>query len=471
MPESRPEPSPSASTQTSPSEDWRLHPLSTPPLPEFSSTSSSSVVIRNLDPLPSFDGPLSSSSPSKASSNGLPEFGEEIPLAAPLVNFVREPIPEMYRRDIRVGLTVGKRVQNLGCDGFCRVTLEPGSRGRVSNTLRAEISGKRLILSDPEGHRYSSNTNVVRLEAWEPGGLVRLDGKNYRGILEVGIYNGALRVVNELPVESYLQGVVPNEIGHLDSTMVEALKAQAVAARTYAYRHYLSRSSQGFDVYADVRDQVYQGVDGESSLANQAILASSGVVILWNHQLIEAYYHSTCGGQTESVSTWKRNPVPYLRPVVDLDSTGAPWCALSSYATWKYYITWGDLSRIAKRYLATTNPEPMLNFHEIRHIKILDRNPGGRVGRLEVSTDRGVFLVTGDKTRWFFRDPRNPEKILPSAWFEMEQNSQGITLRGRGFGHGIGLCQMGARAMAKAGRNYKDILQHYYSGVELSKWQ
>ncbi|GBU26071.1 hypothetical protein R83H12_02754 [Fibrobacteria bacterium R8-3-H12] len=103
-----------------------------------------------------------------------------------------------------------------------------------------------------------------------------------------------------------MKGVVPHEIGKLNAECFEALKAQAVAARTYAYIHLGSSKSQGFDVYADTRDQVYNGKNDEDSLVNEAILATSNVVIKYDGNLIEAYYHSTCGGNTESPEVWER---------------------------------------------------------------------------------------------------------------------------------------------------------------------
>jgi stage II sporulation protein D len=327
-----------------------------------------------------------------------------------------------------------------------------------------------LIFQAPQERFYRTKSNSALIAPWDPNGFVTVDGKSYRGALEVTMRDNSLVVVNIVNVEDYLRGVVPNEIGYLDTSMFEALKAQAVAARTYAYKHFLSRSSQGFDVYADVRDQVYDGKSGESALANQAIEASAGVVMQWNKQLVEAYYHSTCAGQTESVTTWNRKSVPYLQPQTDTDSQGRSWCMLSSYSNWEVHYTWPQLTSLSKRYLTTTNATPLLIFNRIHCVTILNNNPGKRVDEVRFDTDNGSFVVQGDRNRWLFRMPDTPEKTLPSAWFKVEQNANGLTLKGRGFGHGIGLCQFGARGMAKAGIGYKEILWHYYPAVNLVKW-
>lgn len=406
----------------------------------------------------------------------IPEFGDSIPSSSPLPipvtgQFRREGIPDAMRRNIRVGLSSDKSIHRISCGEHCRATLgEDGENaGRIDGSLSVSAQSGRVIL-ESSGNRYRSDGKSLVLEAWMPEHQVSLNGKSYRGAMEFTATNGTLRVVNVLGVEDYLRGVVPNEIGRLDSTMFEALKAQAVAARTYAYKHFRSRSSQGFDVYADVRDQVYDGADGEGDLANQAIDASSGVVMQHQGSLIEAYYHSTCGGHTESVEAWNRKGVPYLKPVPDVDPQGNAWCSLSSYSTWEFRYTWSELTTIAMKYLSTANPDTLFPFQRIERVMILDRHPGYRVASVLFVTDRGTFVVKGDKNRWLFRNPKNPEKTLPSAWFELSSDSEGVTLRGRGFGHGIGLCQMGARALAKAGYGYKEILWHYYPNVDLVKW-
>ena len=411
-------------------------------------------------PLPAFEANGNPTAP-------LPEFGEETPPSV-TGQFRREDIPQIYKRRIRVGLPSDHRVHKLECGGDCRVVTD-GSGRRFPSTFGAYWDGNDLVLEAGK-ERFRAKSKLVRIENWKEGALVAIDGKPYRGVIELAGTANGFRVVNELPVEEYLLGVVPNEIGRLDSTMFEALKAQAVAARTYAYKHFLSRQSQGFDVYADVHDQVYEGFGGEAPLASLAVEESNGVTMQFNKQLIEAYYHSTCGGHTESVEAWNRAPVPYLKAVPDLDPQGNAWCALSSYSQWEVHYTWPELTQVAKQYLQTANPDTVIDFHRIEKVLVLDRLPGMRVANVLFVTDKGTFVVKGDKNRWIFRNPQTPEKTLPSAWFDVVQDSAGLTLKGRGFGHGIGFCQMGARALAKAGFGYKEILWHYYPTVDLVKW-
>lgn len=444
-----------------------------PPAPKKQATANpkpipvAAVSMQPANSIPEFD---ESTAPSPTvAPTPIPALSDSAP---PITGqFRREDLPDDMRRNIRVGLSSDKRSHRVFCGDYCRAELgeEGANSGRVEGTLVVSIQSGHVVLEAGD-HRYRSDGNSLRLEPWDPARILSLNGKSYRGIIEFTVLNGALRVVNSVNVEDYLRGVVPNEIGRLDSTMFEALKAQAVAARTYAYKHFRSRSSQGFDVYADVRDQVYDGADGEGDLANQAIDASSGVVMLYEGKLVEAYYHSTCGGHTESVEAWNRKSVPYLKAVPDVDPQGNAWCSLSSYSSWQFRYTWEQLTRIANKYLSSANPDTLFPFNRIEKVMLLDRHPGYRVASVLFVTDRGTFIVKGDKNRWLFRNPENPEKTLPSAWFELSSDAEGVTLKGRGFGHGIGLCQMGARALAKAGFGYKDILWHYYPNVDLVKW-
>lgn len=378
-------------------------------------------------------------------------------------------IPEKYRRNIRVGLSTQSSEVKLDCSSQCFLELDSNNSGKAPDAIKVFLQQGSLMVESAD-KRFQSIRSLLTVQSTDPEGSIHFAGNSYRGRIEIAVANGKLRIVNDLPVEDYLKGVVPHEIGKLDSTMTEALKAQAVAARTYAYKHFGSRASLGFDVFADVRDQVYEGRRGETSLANKAIDESRGLVLQYQGQLIEAYYHSTCAGHTEGLETWKKAPLPYLRAVADLDPNGVPWCSGSSYQRWSVQYTWDELARIIKRYSSSANPDRMPSFHSVLRIESSGTLPGGRQARITVVTDNGNLTVWGDKVRWLFRMPKNPERTLPSANFDITQNAQGLLLSGKGYGHGIGMCQMGVRARAKAGQTVEQILLHYYQGAELVRW-
>jgi stage II sporulation protein D len=300
----------------------------------------------------------------------------------------------------------------------------------------------------------------------ETAGTCKYAGKTYRGNWAVLATDSGIAVINRLSVEDYLKGVVPHEIGKLQADGFEALKAQAVAARTYAYKHLNSRKSQGFDVYADTRDQVYSGSDGEDSLVNAAILATRDLVIKHNGNLIEAYYHSTCGGKTESPEVWEQESRPYLLSVSD-SANGRVFCELSRYMKWEEKFTAAELVNLFRKNAASAKADRIFPFGKVELILITEKFPSGRVKRLVIFTDKGSFEVFGDRTRWLFaRDG----KILPGSSFTISQNKNQFTLSGSGFGHGIGMCQMGTIARAKEGQTYEEILKAYYTGVSIEAY-
>lgn len=390
--------------------------------------------------------------------------------SAPAAAIAAQNIPPALRRDIRVGISLSAAKFTLACQTQCQISVDGAAPRSGTGALTATLSGSTVKIA-VGSHGWNAQRQVVVSDAAGRENYVEINGKKYRGSMELRPSGGKIAVVNQLPVELYLQGVVPGEIGRLDSSMFAALETQAVAARTYAYRHFASRQSQGFDVFDDTRDQVYQGLSGEAPLANAAISATAGVVMLHQNQLIDAYYHSTCGGHTADLQTWGRSGLSYLQAVPDVDPQGKAWCQASSYSSWSFTYTWNELSAIVKAHLSKGQPEPLLNFNRITKVTVLDYLPGGRVGRVLYVTDQGNFTVWGDKNRWILRSPPRGDKTLPSAWFLVDQNPQGVTIQGKGFGHGIGMCQMGVRAKAKQGWDYATILQSYYPAVQLRQWR
>lgn len=288
----------------------------------------------------------------------------------------------------------------------------------------------------------------------------------YPGTLVITANKGKLTVINDVDIEEYLRGVVPYEIGKLDKERFEALKVQAVAARTYAYRHLGSRKALGFDVFADTRDQVYNGISGATPLTDQAIQETKGEILTYNGEPIQAYYHSTCGGHTESTIVWNQESPPYLKATPDLQTDGTPWCSESSYMKWERSFDAKTLASLFKRNLKEANVKNAKDFNSIRNIIIEDTHKGKRIAVLSVMTNKGSFSARGDKIRWLFK---KDGAILPSSAFTIKKQGSEWVLKGSGFGHGIGMCQMGVRARAKAGQNYKDILEHYYPGVKIEQ--
>jgi len=221
---------------------------------------------------------------------------------------------------------------------------------------------------------------------------------------------------------------------------------------------------------ASVIDQVYEGVDVENRLINRAIDATSGDIIFYHDELIDAYYHSTCGGMTDNIShVWDRKEIPYLKAVGD-DSA----CAWSKYFRWREVFTEAQLRGRIEQYLASDRGRD-LRIGSIRDVKTDEKTPGGRVARLVVHTDTDIYKFHKDRIRWVIGRTSNPDLILPSDRFDVtiDRDQQGnvrtITFTGSGYGHGVGMCQCGAIGLSRKGWSFDRILQHYYTGAEVRK--
>ncbi|ACX75984.1 SpoIID/LytB domain protein [Fibrobacter succinogenes subsp. succinogenes S85] len=372
---------------------------------------------------------------------------------------VPQKIKKELNRPIQVGVFVG--VPNI----FVRQKNEELHITASKGKLKIKTKSKRQQTADRRVFKAtgSSASDCIAIATDKAG----LNKACYNGEFIVTANGNKLNAINVIDIEDYLRGVVPYEIGKLDESKFEALKAQAVAARTYAYKHFGSRVAQGFDVYADTRDQVYKGLHSATALTDKAVRETEGVVMTYNGEFITAYYHSTCGGETEGVVTWGRPDHPYLKNKPDLRPDGTPWCRESNYTEWTREFTEDelrDLFQINAKEAKANVP----SFSSIKSMHIQDTLKSGRIHTLVIETNNGSFTAKADKIRWLFK---RGGTILPSSFFRIHKNGNEWILKGKGFGHGVGLCQMGARARAQAGQSYIQILTHYYPGITLEKFK
>ena len=372
---------------------------------------------------------------------------------------VPQKIAKELNRPIQVGVFVG--VPNI----FVRQKNEELHITASKGKLKIKTKSKRQQTADRRVFKATSSSasDCIAIATDKAG----LNKACYNGEFIVTANGNKLNAINVIDIEDYLRGVVPYEIGKLDESKFEALKAQAVAARTYAYKHFGSRVAQGFDVYADTRDQVYKGLHSATALTDKAVRETEGVVMTYNGEFITAYYHSTCGGETEGVVTWGRPDHPYLKNKPDLRPDGTPWCRESSYSEWTREFTEDelrDLFQINAKEAKANVP----SFSSIKSMHIQDTLKSGRIHTLVIETNNGSFTAKADKIRWLFK---RGGTILPSSFFRIHKNGNEWILKGKGFGHGVGLCQMGARARAQAGQSYIQILTHYYPGITLEKFK
>jgi len=374
---------------------------------------------------------------------------------------------------IRVKIFESDKLE-LSCEGTYRINCiseDESAKGYYSVApLIIKYSPGGIVLTEKSG--FVLDTALVKIYV-SPNSLdshLRMSGKPFRGVLEIHGGDECIDVVNILNIESYLKGVLPPEIGRLGKKEFEALKAQAVAARTYAYSRIKANAQNHYDLVNSIMDQIYIGIEGEYKLANKAIDETHGEILVHDGNPITAYYHSTCGGKTEDVdNAWDKHNSPYLKSVDDCG-----FCEWSKFHTWS--MTWKPeaLAGYLREYLGRKrafNGSPLV----INDIKILERFPSGRISHLAVETDKGEFLFFKDQIRWAFRRPNRPDLILPSSnfdirlWWDQEGNLIEITAKGQGYGHGVGMCQTGAIGRARAGQKYDRILKTYYQGVQIEQ--
>lgn len=294
-------------------------------------------------------------------------------------------------------------------------------------------------------------------------GYMILNNRRYRGRI---LFDKGERVINLVKMESYLLSVVPPEIGGVKPSLIEAAKAQAICARSYALRKYLERKDNPFHLYSDVKDQVYVGRDFENPWASVAIEATKGEILIYKNEVVLTMYHSTCGGRTADFrEAFPAMPyIPYLRSV-KCNVRGKDLCSVSPYYNWerKYprsvFINMlrSNISRIMGLNLKSK---------DIKSFRISRRSKNGRVLEVQVRLGKGNQVFKGNEIRHIFSDARGP---LPSTWFNLIQRGSDIIIKGKGFGHGVGMCQYGARELSKMGWNYEKIVKFYYPGTKIKK--
>ena len=277
---------------------------------------------------------------------------------------------------------------------------------------------------------------------------ITVNGKGYRSLIEVSALDKGLLVVNELPLEEYLIGLINCEIS--SAWPMEAVKAQAVIARSYAMFQKNARRGAVYQLESSVMDQVYEGSDVEDSRAARGVQETAGEVLVYDAKIIQAFYHSNCAGHTESSKNVWGLSIPYL--------LGVPcdYCLDANLIPWQQKI---PLKKVEAALRAAGYP-----VAGVKELKVQGRNRSDRVDQVEVSCARGSVAVPGVA----FRKALG-YGVVKSTRFEIKMAGDDCLVFGAGSGHGVGLCQWGAKQRAIEGFEYREILSYYYPGVKLAK--
>jgi stage II sporulation protein D len=383
---------------------------------------------------------------------------------------------------LRVAIVGRASTVTLGATGAWQLLDGEGERSLVSGSgsdqWRVELASGGAFGLRAMGAAGGALTHVRAgpLVARPSGGaLLTVGGRAYRGELAVVATDTGLLVINRVPLEEYLRGVVPVEMGPRTERERAALEAQAVASRTFALRRRNASTAAGaYDLVATILAQAYGGVSSENDLASEAVAVTAGMILEYEGRPIEAVYSSTCGGSTASASeVWRSSDVPYLRAVSDrIPGSDDYYCSSSPRFSWRRDFDVAALAATITKHLPGYAAVPAGGIGTVRAVAVEESTPSGRVGQLSVTTDAGVYHVRGNDVRYVLRDANGG--ILPSTYFSLKGRRtaagalSGVTVEGRGNGHGIGMCQWGAIGRARAGQGVRQILAVYYPGAILA---
>jgi stage II sporulation protein D len=375
-------------------------------------------------------------------------------------------------RTVRVALAPRSPRVTLGSSGDWTLVAADGEtvvgspRARESWVLESIAGQISLHVEGAEAVPARGTTFIARPAA--EGGAIAFNGRRWRGELAISAGEGGLLVVNRVRMDDYVKGVVPLEIGTSAAADEAAIEAQAVTARSYAYMHLLG-PGRPYDMVATVQDQVYGGIDAETTSGNLAVDATSGLVLLYDGHVVNAPYSANCGGSTAGPGdAWRTGPEPYLQRVSDaIPGTTRSYCDWAPKYRWTRSYTGEELRQSIARYVRS-QPGGAADVERVRDIAVTGVTPAGRVAELTVDTERGRWVMRGNQIRSALRTASG--EMLYSTYFSLDaakgrSGVEAVTLRGGGYGHGVGMCQAGAIGRARAGQDFRTILGAYYPGT------
>jgi len=383
-----------------------------------------------------------------------------------VVDQVDRPPPKIVTdRVVRVRLLSAARSKTLTLQVASDYELRAGPGGAIIEASAPALTQCEMAAAPDGGIMIGQRVypeNDLLITPRRDASIIINGASTYRGLLRITRDGAKLALTNHVDLESYLKGVLRGELPkHFHR---ESFKAQCVAARTYVL--YQMKSASGdrtFDVYDNEGSQMYIGVTGEGPKALAAVEETTGEICVWPNGDVDTlfctYYSSACGGQTQHVNNVKpRDPdVPPLAGHVICND-----CYLATYYEWDpVTISKADLTRaIVKRYPSVAS------IGEIRGLRPKEVEPGGHIVRMQLDGAKGDNeTLMGEDFRLCVGGHK-----LKSTRFTIEDNGDSFTFRnGRGFGHGIGLCQNGMEVKARRGQDYRKILKTYYPGAEIRK--
>lgn len=346
-------------------------------------------------------------------------------------------------------------VRVLIMDDREEVSLSLKGRYKIS-----EINSGRMLMEGPflnakvkatkDGIRIGRrdiNVSGVKVKVVRDSNIY-VDGRRFRGTIDIlRKDNGKMMVINHIELDDYLYGVLYHEVSH--RWPMEALKTQAIVARTFALYQARQNKLRPYDLRSDIYSQVYGGRTSEKWSTTRAVDLTRGKVLTYNGDIFPTYYHATCAGFTEDASNlWNIDIQP-------LKGVKCDYCKLSPHYKWTKEIQLWSLEADLK--------DNGYRVGNITSFKVLSRNKSGRVDKIEIKDDANTSVILTGKD---FRQIVGPNE-LRSTKFDGTIKWKSLVLSGYGWGHGVGLCQWGAYGMSKKGKKAEDIVKYYYPGTEV----
>lgn len=314
---------------------------------------------------------------------------------------------------------------------------------KYESEIVSALTNERVMVVE---HRLGLKVNDVGIYkegiVFETKEGFTLNGIEYYGSLKFIPYKGNMIVINELNIEDYVKGVLPYEMS--PEWPIEALKAQAVAARTYAMFHILKNNKElPYDVDNTTKYQVYNGKEKINWTIEQAVDRTKYEIAVYNDKVIATYFSALCGGHTDSAKNVFGTYVPYLEGVE------CPYCN-AQIKTWTNALSYKELNNDFANY--------SVNVDEKSSFGITMDPKSGKAMNIKIDNN--------DISSRDFRTVLSP-KLVPSLNFTINKIDNGIIITGKGSGHGVGMCQWGAYGMAQVQKDYEEILKFYYNGIDI----
>ena len=357
-----------------------------------------------------------------------------------LFAFAALPFQTLCAKEVKILIAENKPSISVEASSSFKITdLSGGKKYLVKK------GGKFTVSGDKKGVKAGSvkSGKGLLLALTSPKESFTLGGNKYNGKLLIQPAKSGVNIIEQTDLENYLLGVLPYEMSA--SWPLEALKAQAVAARTYTLKSIEDKKTQDFDLYSDVRSQMYKGSVKVYESVEKAVNQTKGETLTYKGKLFYTYYHANCGGHTD--------PIPWLKDTIKpLSGAKCGYCNNSKSANWQATISLSAINNFLKQ-----NKIP----GTFKSVSVAKKESSGRAKTLTIRTSKTKKEVNCNSFRVAVGSTKMKSCFLTKI--------KGRTFTGKGYGHGGGMCQDGAKGMAEAGKDYKDILDRYYPSSKITR--